>query len=136
MDRNIVLSYTELVVMETLWEAKKPLTNPEIFELSGKSGWTGPKTINSITKRLVEKGMLKEGNVVKKSRGFAQEYLPALSAEEYLEKQITQNKGFQNDPNRVIPALFSSIISKENITDETLSELESIIGEYKNRSDR
>ena len=133
MDKGNMLSYTEWVVMETLWEADRPLTNPEIYELSGKEGWQGTRTVNAITKRLAKRGTIKEGNVVKKAKAFAQEYVPTITAEEYLERQITESKKFQNHPDEVILTLFPVMINKQKIDNETLLELENIIQEYKKR---
>ena len=136
MRKDELLSYTEMIVMETIWDAKRPLTNSEIYELSGKSGWKGAKTINAITKRLVEKGMLKEGDIVKRAKTFAQEYCAFISAEEYLEKQITMNREFHANPNQMIPTLFSAMINSQNIDDSALSEIQSIIDNYRDNNSK
>lgn len=131
MDKNTLLSHTELVVMETLWEAERPLTNPEISELAKGTGWKGMKTVNTITRRLLEKGLIHEGAIVKNKGAFAQQYIPSVSAKEYLENQIMGNKIFNQKSNQMIPALFSAMLANQEVDQETISEMENILKEYK-----
>ena len=74
------LPNSELEIMMAIWEAKKPVSRPEIDEKLSEKNWQAP-TVLKFLSRLTEKGFLK---CEKPEGGKTNLYTPLVSEEEYL----------------------------------------------------
>ena len=83
MSRLPQISEAEYEVMKVIWN-KAPISTNEVTDcLSEATEWS-PKTIQTLLKRLVQKGAI---TYEKKSRVFV--YTPLVAKEDYLSKELS-----------------------------------------------
>ena len=116
---SVDITESELIVMSALWRAS-PLRSREIVEATlGERTWHR-KTVNTLIRRLVEKGAI---SYEKASGGFL--YHPTITKESYRQRQA----------NRLIKGLFggevspllSAFVETEKLSDSDLDELRNLI---------
>lgn len=111
---------SEIKVMEIIWE-KGPLSAKEISLIAADSiGWN-KNTTYTVIKKLEAKGFIRRDEP-----GFI---CTPLVSREQMQKQETEsliNKFFGGSKK----ALFSSLIDKEDLTDEQAEELQRLIDKW------
>ena len=75
------LSGSELEIMQAIWTSEEPATTAGLLEVFAHKGWKS-QTMSTFLTRLVDKGLLVQGR-----RGKANTYVPALSPEEYQQRE-------------------------------------------------
>ena len=116
---SVDITESELVVMTALWRAS-PLRSREIVEATSRERTWHRKTVNTLIRRLVEKGAI---SYEEAPGGFL--YRPAITKESYRQRQA----------NRLIKGLFggevspllSAFVETEKLSDSDLDELRSLI---------
>ena len=113
------ISEAEYEVMKIVWK-NAPISTTEITErLLGTTDWS-PKTIQTLIKRLVNKGVL---SYEKQSRVFV--YHPLVEEQDYLEQES------QSFLNRFygghMSSMLCSYLEQDNLSEEELSALRAIL---------
>ena len=115
------ISEAEYEVMKTVWKYAPITTNEVTEKLTPETGWS-PKTVQTLLKRLVNKGVL---TYQKQSRMFV--YSPVFQEEDYLQqKNASFLKRYYNGN---LPAMFSSFLDSEEISDKEIDSLRSLLDE-------
>ena len=117
------LTKSELEVMETLWEAGRPLARFEILEQSPDASWS-PSTIHILLNGLLKKEAIREAGFIKRIKTYGRVYAANISREEYYSETLFRGKGA-----RSIPAFFSLLLKSDDLTEETVDELERMLAE-------
>ena len=117
------LTRSELEIMETLWEAGRPLARFEILEQSQDASWS-PRTIHILLNGLLKKEAIREAGFVKRVKTYGRIYAANISREEYYSETLFRGKGAQS-----IPAFFSMLLKSDNLTEETVNEMERMLAE-------
>lgn len=123
------LTKSELEVMETLWQAERPLARFEILEESVNPSWS-PSTIHILLNGLLKKEAIREAGFVKRKKTYGRLYAANISRESFYSETLFRGKGVQS-----IPAFFSMLLKSDDLTEETLDELEQMLEERKRELD-
>lgn len=115
------ISDSEYEVMKVIWK-NAPISTTEITERLLKTTSWSPKTIQTLIKRLVSKGVL---SYEKQSRVFV--YHPLFGEEEYVEQQrksfLDRFYGGQ------MSSLICSYLEQDNLPEEELASLRALFEE-------
>ena len=117
------LTRSELEIMETLWESGRPLARFEILEQSEDASWS-PRTIHILLNSLLKKEAIREAGFVKRVKTYGRIYAANISREEYYSETLFRGKGAQS-----IPAFFSMLLKSDDLTEETVDEMERMLAE-------
>ena len=113
---------SEWLIMKALWE-KSPLKNREIVEtISKKSSWNN-KTIETLLKRLVDKGAVGFNLINSKIR----EYYPSVSQEECIrvENETFLKKVYDGS----VSMMMANFLKHQKLSREELEKLKRMIEE-------
>lgn len=115
------ISEAELEVMKIVWDRTPVNTNEITDALCRTTSWS-PKTVQTLIKRLVNKGVLA---YEKKGRIFV--YTPLIKQKEYIEQQSTSflNRFFHGD----LTAMVSSFLEEDRLSEKELEELRSLLSD-------
>ncbi len=112
----------EWLIMKVLWE-KSPLKNREIVEaVSKKSSWSN-KTIETLLKRLVDKGAVGYNHANSKAR----EYYPVVSQEECIrvENETFLKKVYDGS----VSMMMANFLKHQKLSREEIQKLKRMIDE-------
>ena len=119
MSRLPQISEAEYEVMKVIW-SKAPISTNEVTDcLSEATEWS-PKTIQTLLKRLVQKGAI---TYEKKSRVFV--YTPLVAKEDYLSQESEHflNRFYNGN----MTSLLANYMKDERISQEELEELRGLL---------
>ena len=119
------LTKSELEVMETLWQAGRPLARFEILEESVDPSWS-PSTIHILLNGLLKKEAIREAGFVKRSKTYGRLYDVNISRESYYSETLLRGKGA-----KAIPLYVSMLLKSDDLTMDTVNELERLGAERK-----
>lgn len=113
------ISEAEYEVMKVIWHMAPVSTTEVTARLTASTDWS-PKTIQTMLKRLVQKGAL---TYEKNGRVFV--YTPLVSETEY---RTTKSKAFLNRfYDGKMAAMVSAYLDQEQISEQELDELRSLL---------
>lgn len=113
------ISEAEFEVMKIVWKNAPVSTNDITDILTSQTKWS-PKTVQTLIKRLVDKGAL---SYVKQGRLYV--YTPLVAEKEYLSHQSHSFLKRFFDGN--IASMFSAYLEDEKLTEQELAELRSLL---------
>ena len=119
------LTKSELEIMETLWQADRPLARFEILEESVDASWS-PSTIHILLNGLLKKEAIREAGFVKRNKTYGRLYATNITRESYYSDILFRGRGPQ-----AIPAFFSMLLKSDELTMETVDEMERMLAERK-----
>lgn len=113
------ISDAEIDVMEIVWN-DNPIGTNEITDRLAGDGERSPKTIQTLIRRLVDKGAL---SAEKRGRQFY--YTPAIDRDDFIDNQKKRftDRFFGGD----VTLLVSSFVGSGKFTQKELEEIRSII---------
>lgn len=121
------ISEAEFEVMKIVWKYA-PINTNEITERLTKTTSWSPKTIQTLIKRLVTKGVL---SYEKQSRVFV--YTPLVQESEYIGQESTSFlKRFYNGN---ITAMLSAYIENDRLSDADIDALRKLLSKGKGKRD-
>ncbi len=124
----VKLTKSELEVMNTIWQEGRALARNEIIELCVNPSWS-PNTIHALLNGLIRKGMIREAGFVKRNKTYGRLYAAKVSGEDYYASTL-----FAEQNTRAIPIYFSALLRNENLTEETVAEMEAMLAERKKKA--
>lgn len=129
-----VLTANEEKLMEIFWREERPLTSIDIAEMNIKSTWSR-NYIQNMIRSLLKKGMIKEGDEkVQYHTQYARQFMPAITREEYVAKQVASSGITKNSIVGITSALVEEIEDEKEVQ-ETIKELEKILQQWKEREE-
>lgn len=127
------LTKNEQEIMELMWSHDKALSRSEIIELSTERSWK-KSSIHILLNSLLEKGAIKVEGFVKTGKNYGRTYSAAVTQEEYHIIQFKQGANYIKSKSSAIAGLVSALVQDEDIDNDTLDRLESIL--RKRKSDK
>jgi len=113
------ISEAEFVVMKVIWKYAPINTNEITEKLTRTSAWS-PKTIQTLIKRLVNKGAL---SYEKQNRVFV--YTPLIKEDEYIDQKSSSFlKRYYNGD---ITAMLSAYIENDRLSEAEIDTLRSLL---------
>ena len=121
------ISEAEFEVMKIVWKYAPISTNEITERLTKTTNWS-PKTIQTLIKRLVTKGVL---SYEKQSRVFV--YTPLVQESEYIGQESTSflKRFFNGD----IKAMISAYIENDRLSDADIDALRKLLSKGKDKGD-
>lgn len=117
---------SEWIIMKVLWE-KSPLLNRDIIKsVSEKSTWNN-KTIDTLLRRLVDKGAVGYHLINSKVR----EYFPLVSHEEC--KKVESETFLKKVYDGSVSMLIAGLLKNKKVSEEELEKLKELINFDKER---
>lgn len=122
------ISEAEFEVMKIVWKYA-PISTNEITERLTKTTSWSPKTIQTLIKRLVTKGVL---SYEKQSRVFV--YTPLIQESEYIGQESTSflERFYNGD----IKAMLSAYIENDRLSDADINALRRLLSKRKDKGDK
>ena len=121
------ISEAEFEVMKVIWKYA-PISTNEITERLTKTTSWSPKTIQTLIKRLVTKGVL---SYEKQSRVFV--YTPLVKENEYIGQE--SNSFLERFYNGDITAMLSAYIENDRLSEAEIDTLRSLLSTSKGKGD-
>lgn len=123
MNKLPQISEAEFEVMKIVWKYA-PISTNEITEKLVKTSSWSPKTIQTLIKRLVTKGVL---TYEKQSRVFV--YTPTVKENEYINQESNSflNRYYDGD----ITAMVSAYVENDRLSEAELDTLRTLLSQKK-----
>ncbi len=115
------LTKSEMEIMDVLWTARMPLSRSDILEQSTEKSWKD-SSVHILLNGMLQKGIIREAGVVKRSRTYGRTFAPTMTREEYFAQTIFCHR---NKPDAV--GLFAALWSREDITAQARKEIRELI---------
>ena len=77
----MVLTRSELEIMDVLWAAECPLSRADLLERSQEKNWKD-SSIHILLNGLLQKEAIREAGFVKRSKTYGRTFLPTMTREE------------------------------------------------------
>ncbi len=121
------LTKTELEIMKLLWRENRPLSAPEILELSVDRSWKENSLYPMLT-HLQDKGAIEAVGFVPVGKKYARTFMPKVSQEAYFTAVLGE------DSDRLSAVAFlSAMLQNDDLDDAAVAEMEAMLAEYKAR---
>ena len=118
----MILTKSEMEIMDVLWTAQKPMSRSDILESSSDKSWKD-SSVHILLNGLLKKNMIQEVGFVKRSKTYGRTFAPTVSREEYFALSIFSYK-YKPD----VVKLVTAILGNEAVTDQQRQQiLQSII---------
>ena len=121
----MILTRSELEIMDVLWEANCPLSRSDLLERSEEKNWKD-SSVHILLNGLLQKEAIREAGFVKRSKTYGRTFLPTLSREEYFGSAIFS---FRHKPSVV--GLVEVLLRRDDITAEDLDAILHLVEQRK-----
>lgn len=95
------LSPNEFKIMQLLWRENRPLSRPEIIEMTPERDWN-PNSIHLILNNMIEKGVIHIEGMTRCGRGYGRTYAAAMSNLEYAAYLLRESTPDISDDDRFL----------------------------------
>lgn len=127
--RYILLSETELDIMQILWNEAEGLSRPEILaRLEGKD-WN-PNSIHQVLNSMMKKGVLQVDGMARCGRVYGRTYKPALTQQEFLARRTQEITPGFTKKERLL-GVVAALVDQDGLDAETIHELEQMLATRK-----
>lgn len=120
---KMVLTRSELEVMNVIWRAGRPVSRNDILALSVNRSWK-ESSIHILLNGLLKKEAIREDGFIKCGKTFGRLFSAAISCEDYYAEEVFSAGGKES-----IPVLFSALVRRDDLDMELVDELETILRE-------
>lgn len=117
----MVLTKSELEIMDVLWAAETPLSRADLLERSSEKHWKD-SSVHILLNGLLQKEAIREAGFVKRSKTYGRTFAPALTREEYFAENAFS---YRHKPQ--IVGLIAALLKREDITPEELNQIETLV---------
>ena len=117
----MVLTRSEMEIMDVLWEAGVPLSRSDLLAHSEEKTWKD-SSVHILLNGLLQKGAIQEAGLVKRSKTYGRVFSPTLTREEYFATTI-----FSHRHKPQIIGLFEALLRRDDITPEELAQIAEMI---------
>ena len=122
------ISEAEYEVMKIVWKNTPVSTNEVTETLTSTTDWS-PKTIQTMLKRLVNKGAL---TYVKEGRVFV--YTPLVEEDEYISQKSSSFLSRYYDGE--LTSMVSAYLENDRLSDDEISELRSLLDRSSHKEEK
>jgi len=119
----MVLTRSELEVMNVIWRADRPVSRNDILDLSENRSWK-ESSIHILLNGLLKKEAIREDGFVRCGKTFGRLFSANITCEDYYAEEV-----FSAGSKESIPVLFSALVRRDDLDMELVDELEAILNE-------
>lgn len=121
----MVLTKSELEIMNVMWKAGKPMSRNDIIGQSTEKSWKD-SSIHILLNSLLKKEAIKEVGFTRCGKNYARLFGPNITCEDYYAEAVFSAGGKEN-----LPMMFSALIRSEHLTTELIDDLEVLLEKKK-----
>lgn len=121
----MVLTRSELEIMDVFWATDMPLSRSDLLERSGEKTWKD-SSVHILLNGLLQKEAIQEVGFVKRSKTYGRTFRPTMTREAYFASMIFS---FRNKPD--IVGLMEALLQREDITAAELDAIEKLVAQRK-----
>ena len=119
----MMLTKSELEIMNILWQAGRPLSRNEIINFSSRKSWKDG-SIHILLNGLLKKEAIREDGHVKCGKTYGRLFAPNINCEDYYAEEVFSVGGAER-----IPIFAAALIRREDISIEMIDALEAMLEE-------
>ena len=120
---NMVLTKSEMEIMDVLWDSDKPLSRADLLASSKEKTWKD-SSVHILLNGLLQKGAIREAGLVKRSKTYGRIFSPTMTREEYFATTI-----FSHRHKPQIVGLFEALLRRDDITKDDLTAIAAMVAE-------
>lgn len=121
----MVLTKSELEIMNVMWRVSAPMTRNDIIAQSTDKTWKD-SSIHILLNSLLSKEAIKEVGFTRSGKNYARLFGVNISLEDYYAESVFSAGGKES-----LPMLFSALIRSDHLTSELIDELEDMLEKKK-----
>lgn len=114
------LSPNEFKILQLLWKENRPLSRPEILEMTPDRAWN-PNSIHLILNNMIEKGVIVVDGLARCGRGYGRTYSAAISNLDYAVELFKESTPDMTTDERMLG--FNQALLKDAPSAEGIREL-------------
>lgn len=117
----MVLTKSEMQIMDVLWAADRPLSRAGILAASEEKSWKD-SSVHILLNGLLKKGAIYEAGSVKCSKTVGRTFAPSLTREEYFARNAF-SYAYKPD----VVGLVAALLKREDITAEQKEQMRQLL---------
>lgn len=119
------LRESETEIMEALWGSQEPMSSAALLAAIPQRKWK-ERSVFAILDGLLKKELIYEAGFVRRGKTIARTFAPTMTYSEFIAQQVADS------PYKpAIPTLVSAFLNSEDVTEDTLTEIEAMIAQRK-----
>lgn len=118
------LSPNEFKIMQLLWKEDRPLSRPEIIELTPERDWN-PNSIHLILNNMIEKGVIQVEGMTRCGRGYGRTYAATMTNMEYAKSLLEESTPELTPDERILGLL--PLLLQDEIQPQTRTALKKML---------
>ncbi len=119
----MILTKSEMEIMDVLWEEGTPLSRGDLLERSEEKTWKD-SSVHILLNGLLQKGAIREAGFVKRSKTYGRTFAPTVTREEYFANSVF---AFRHKPQ--VTGLFAALLGRPEVTAEDLEQIAKLVAE-------
>lgn len=119
----MVLTKSELEIMDVLWDSTCPLSRSDLLERSEEKNWKD-SSVHILLNGLLQKNAIEKVGYVKRSKTYGRTFQATLTREEYFANTIFS---YRHKPELV--GLISALLERPEMTPEILKQIAALVSE-------
>ena len=127
--KYILLSETELDIMQLLWEEDTGLSRPEILSCLEGKDWN-PNSIHQVLNSMMKKGVLQVDGMARCGKIYGRTYTPTMTQNEFLARRTQEITPGLTTKERIL-GVVAALADQEGLDAETIQELEQLLEAHK-----
>lgn len=127
--KYILLSETELDIMQLLWKEKNGLSRPEILSRLEDKAWN-PNSIHQVLNSMMKKGVLQVDGMARCGKVYGRTYTPTMTQQEFLAHRTQEITPGLSSKERLL-GVVAALTEQDGIDVETIIELEQLLAARK-----
>lgn len=120
------LTRSEMEIMDVMWESNVPVSRADLLARSEEKTWKD-SSVHILLNGLLQKGVIQEAGLVKRSKTFGRVFSPTLTREQYFANTI-----FSHRHKPQVVGLFAALLEREEVTASDLEQLAELIRQKEN----
>lgn len=115
------LTRSEMEIMDVLWEAGTPLSRADLLAHSEEKTWKD-SSVHILLNGLLQKGVIQEAGLVKRSKTYGRVFAPTVTREEYFAATV-----FSHRHKPQIVGLIEALLRRDDITEEQMARIRNLV---------
>ena len=121
------LTKSELEIMNVLWKSERPLSRADILNLSEDKTWKD-NSIHILLNGMLKKGAICEDGFARSGKVWGRLYAPTVGIGEYYRENL-----FHPGGEKTYPILLTAMVDDDDLSSETMDELEEVLRKRRER---
>ncbi len=117
----MVLTKSELQIMDVFWDSDKPLSRSDLLDHSEGKTWKD-SSIHILLNGLLAKGAIKEEGLVKRSKTYGRTFVPSMTREGYFATTV-----FSHPHKPDFVGLVRALLERKDVSAEEILQVQALV---------